>query len=149
MPDSSKGKGHTKCNPWSFRLGVGLRNSTPEKSTVTNLRRLWRRPRPSVSCRARKEERIIRYLVKSKIYESPHNVLISRSCYFFVSLHGANIPVFKHSQSMLCPQGKVKFLKIIQIRIFSNTLRLLIRVLKRGFAVLNFVQMNCKLQVNP
>jgi hypothetical protein len=37
MPDRSKGRGQTKCSPWSSRLevGRGANNPTPEKSTVT------------------------------------------------------------------------------------------------------------------
>jgi hypothetical protein len=37
MPDRSKGRGQTKCSPWSSRLGVGrgTNNATPEKCTVT------------------------------------------------------------------------------------------------------------------
>jgi hypothetical protein len=36
MPYRSKGKGQTKCSPWSSRLGVGreAKHPTPEKSTV-------------------------------------------------------------------------------------------------------------------
>jgi hypothetical protein len=37
MPDMSKGRGQTKCSPWSSSLGVGrgANNPTLEKSTVT------------------------------------------------------------------------------------------------------------------
>jgi hypothetical protein len=39
MPDRPKGKGQTKCSPWSSRLEVGHRanNTTLEKCTVMKL----------------------------------------------------------------------------------------------------------------
>jgi hypothetical protein len=55
MPDSTKGRGPTKCTPSSSRLGVGreVNDSFSEKCTVT---KPWRRPRLTKSCSASKEE---------------------------------------------------------------------------------------------
>jgi hypothetical protein len=55
IPDSSKGKGQTKCSLWSSRLGVGrwAYYPTPEKLTVTKPRR---RPRSTQGCSGSEEE---------------------------------------------------------------------------------------------
>jgi hypothetical protein len=51
----SKGRGQTKCSPWSSRLGIGRGENDPitEKLTVT---KPSRRPRPAQGFSARKEE---------------------------------------------------------------------------------------------
>jgi hypothetical protein len=57
MPDRSKGRGKTKCIPWSSRFGLGLKANvpTPEKFTVMKPRRS---PKPTRGCSASKEEDI-------------------------------------------------------------------------------------------
>jgi hypothetical protein len=63
MPDRSNGRGQTKCNPWSSKLGVGRGDNdpTPGKFTVkkpsgTSGEGPWMRPKLTQGCSASKEE---------------------------------------------------------------------------------------------
>jgi hypothetical protein len=65
MSGRSKGRGQTKCSPWSFRLGVGreVNNLIPKDLPLPNLRTYWggqwRRPRPKNNCNTSKEKDIM------------------------------------------------------------------------------------------
>jgi hypothetical protein len=63
MPERSKGRGQTKCSPWSSRLrvGRGANDPTSEKFTVAKPPETcrggpWRRSRPTQGCSAGTEE---------------------------------------------------------------------------------------------
>jgi hypothetical protein len=55
MRDNSKVRSQAKCSPWSprLRVGRGANDPIPEK---INVKRPWRRTRPTRGCSAREEE---------------------------------------------------------------------------------------------
>lgn len=69
-----KGRGRTKCSPWSSRLGFGRCLTTPLQKNLLlwNLQSPWTRSGPTLKKRVSRYFSIVACLLKAKIVESQH-----------------------------------------------------------------------------